>query len=88
MQTSILSSGKKFSKQKVRAKTILFYDGENLERLIWEYQTQLPKKYSPLKYWETIESNFQISNFIQIYFFRNAVSHVQEVIGAFENYVD
>lgn len=84
----------RFAKSKIMAfgeksdKTILFYDGENLERLIWEYQTQLPKKYSPLKYWETIESNFQISNFIQIYFFRNAVSHVQEVIGAFENYVE
>lgn len=69
-------------------KTILFYDGGNLEYLILKYQAQLPKKYSPLKYLEIVEENFSISQFVHVYFFRNAVSHVQEVSETFENYIE
>ncbi|MCI9080514.1 MAG: ATP-binding protein [Lachnospiraceae bacterium] len=88
------SSINPFAKNKIMAfgeksnKTILFYDGENLENLIWKYRAQLPKKYSPLNYLKTIEADFSISDFVHVYFFRNAVSHVQEVSETFESYVN
>lgn len=88
------SSINPFAKNKIMAfgekskKTILFYDGENLEDLIWKYRNQLPIKYSPLKYSEIIETESMISHFVHIYFFRNAVSHVQEVSETFETYIN
>lgn len=83
-----------FAKNKIMAfgeksdKTILFYDGENLEALIWKYGDKLPEKYSPLRYSEIIEADSPITPFVNIYFFRNAVSHVQEVSETFESYIN
>lgn len=83
-----------FAKSKIMAfgeksnKTILFYDGENLEYLIWKYRTLFPPKYSPLNYLESNDLNPRFSPCVHVYFFRNAVSHVQEVAESFENYID
>lgn len=88
------SSINPFAKNKIMTfgeksdKTILFYDGKNLENLIWTYRNQLPTKYSPLGYSEIIETDFTISHSVHMYFFRNAVSHVQEVSETFETYIN
>lgn len=88
------SSINQFAKNKIMAfgeksnKTILFYDGENLEFLIWKYHTQLPSKFSPQNYFKTQESEILISDSVHIYFFRNAISHTQEVSEGFINYTN
>lgn len=88
------SSINQFAKNKIMTfgeksnKTILFYDGDNLESLIWKYQTQLPSEFSPQNYLNAQESELYISDFVHIYFFRNSISHTQEVSETFINYTN
>lgn len=86
------SSINPFAKNKIMAfgekcdKTVLFYDGENLEELIWLYRNQLPQKYSPLNFLDTSEDDSAFTPSVHVYFFRNAVSRVQAVAEVFQNY--
>ena len=67
-------------------KTILFYDGKNLEDLIWCYRLQLPEKYSPLKFLDEKPSAALDNSFVHVYFFRNAISNIQNATETFQNY--
>lgn len=86
------SSINPFAKNKIMAfgekcdKTVLFYDAENLEELIWLYRNQLPQKYSPLNFLDTSEDDSAFTPSVHVYFFRNAVSRVQAVTEVFQNY--
>ena len=66
-------------------KTILFYDGEKLEDLIWYYKDCLPQKYSPLEFGEDKQPD-SADTFVHLYFFKNAVSSMQTATESFMSY--
>ena len=69
-------------------KNILFYDGENLESLIWRFRNQIPSQYSPMGYLEEDEKELSTVSPVNLYFYRSAVSNVQTVFESFENYIN
>lgn len=79
-KNKILAFGEKSNK------TILFYDGEKLEELIWHYKNFLPQEYSPLEFWEDARSDSADAPFVHLYFLRSAVSSVQTVAESFISY--
>ena len=82
----------RFAKNKILAfgekcsKTIRFFDGQNFDDLICTYASQLPKKYSPLKYMNNCDREKAISSFVNTYFFRNVVSSIHNTSELFQNY--
>lgn len=83
-----------FAKDKIMAfgeksnKTIIFYDGEKLEELIYRYGSKLPDKYSPFPFLETDKFVLSTESFIHVYFFRNAINNIQRVSEVFMNYTN
>lgn len=83
----------RFAKNKILAfgektnKMIRFFDGATLETLICTYASELPKKYSPVKYMSDCEIARVGGAFVNIYFFQNAVSNVYYALEDFQNYI-
>lgn len=82
----------RFAKNKILAfgektnKMVRFFDGVTLEALICTYASELPKKYSPVKYMSDCEIAKLDGSFVNIYFFQNAVSSVHHALEDFKNY--
>lgn len=82
----------RFAKNKILAfgektnKTIRFFDGATLESLICTYASELPKKYSPVKYMNDCKMAKVDGSFVNVYFFQNAVSSVHHALEDFQNY--
>lgn len=81
-KNKILAFGEKSNK------TILFFDGENLDKLIWTYQDCISKEYSPLDFWEDIQPASTTEPFVHLYFFKNAISKVNAVADSFISYTN
>lgn len=79
-KNKILAFGEKSNKR------ILFFDGENLENLIWTYRDCITKEYSPLDFWEDTQPDSSKEPFVHLYFFKNAVSTVNAVAESFISY--
>lgn len=79
-KNKILAFGEKSNKR------ILFFDGENLENLIWTYRDCITKEYSPLDFWEDTQPDSSTEPFVHLYFFKNAVSNVNAVAESFISY--
>lgn len=82
----------RFAKNKILAfgektnKMIRFFDGVTLEALICTYASELPKKYSPVKYMSDCEIAKVDDSFVNVFFFQNAVSSVHHALEDFQNY--
>lgn len=82
----------RFAKNKILAfgektnKMILFFDGVSLENLICTYASELPKKYSPVKYMNDCKNAKIDSSVVNVYFFQNAISSVYQALDEFLNY--
>ncbi|NBH99710.1 hypothetical protein D7Y41_02340 [Anaerotruncus sp. 1XD22-93] len=79
-KNKILAFGEKSNK------TILFFDGVNLEKLLWDYQNCIPKEYSPSDFWEDAQPDSFAEPFVHLYFFKNAVSNVNAIAESFISY--
>lgn len=66
----------RFAKNKILAfgektnKMIRFFDGVTLEALICTYASELPKKYSPVKYMSDCEIAKVDDSFVNVFFFK------------------